>query len=298
MKPLPVAALLVGSVLVLSAATNTQLTARVTDLEARVTALEAIAWTTPPPSVTPSPAPSSTVSPTSAPPSTTPTSTPTSPWTQVFYDGFTTWDPSRYFVYPSTWTNSNGTGRYGAPVTSDGNHLRINLHTDATGTPRVAGIVPIPEGSLSARGDLPNMRVEFRIRADRMVGYKGVPLLWPMSGNWPTDGEINWPESHFDAQPRAFMHRQDGTSGSDQDYYSSPAGTTWQDWHTYVIEWRAGVSCEFFIDGTSIGKSTSRVPETPMHLVAQFETQLTQVKPDPSVSGYVEVDYLTVWVPS
>ena len=58
------------------------------------------------------------------------------------------------------------------------------------------------------------------------------------------------------------------------------------------------MSCEFFLDGVSIGKSTSRVPETPMHLVLQFETQLTQVKPDPSVSGYVEVDHLTLWVPA
>ncbi len=94
------------------------------------------------------------------------------------------------------------------------------------------------------------------------------------------------------------MHRQDGTSGSDQDYYTSPAGTTWQDWHTYVIEWRAGVSCEFFLDGVSIGKSTARVPATPMHLVMQFETQLTAEKPAASTSGYVEIDYLTVSVPS
>ena len=139
------------------------------------------------------------------------------------------------------------------------------------------------------------MRVEFRIRADRMLGYKGVPLLWPMSGTWPRDGEIDWPESEFDRTPAAFMHRQGATTGSDQDWYPAPAGTSWQDWHTYAIEWVSGTSAEFFIDGTSIGKSTSRVPNTPMHLVMQFETRLTTTPPDPAVNGYVEIDYLKVW---
>lgn len=215
--------------------------------------------------------------------------------TQVFYDDFPTWDPTLYFIYPPTWTNSNGTGRYGAPMTVENGILRILISTDATGTPRCAALCPLPEGSLSNRGDLPSMRVEYRLRADRMPGYKGVPLLWPMSGNWPTDGEINWPESHFDQQPRGFMHRQDGTSGSDQEYVLSPAGTSWQDWHTYVIDWKAGEACEFLIDGVSVALWTERVPETPMHLVMQFETQLTQAKPDPSVSGFVEIDYIRVW---
>ncbi len=119
------------------------------------------------------------------------------------------------------------------------------------------------------------MRVEFRIRADAIAGYKGVPLFWPMSGNWPTDGEIDFPESNFMDQPKAFMHHQDAALGADQDWYQTPTGTSWQTWHDYVIEWIPGIRCEFFLDGVSIGRSASRVPNSPMHLAMQFETGLS-----------------------
>jgi hypothetical protein len=218
-------------------------------------------------------------------------------WKQVFSDDFTTWDPSRYFVYPDPWTN-NYTGVYDPTIiSSDGSKLRLNLHT-RDGKPRIAAFCPVPTGSLSARGDLLGSRVEFRIRADLMPGYKGVPLLWPMSGVWPRDGEIDWPESSFDAQPKGFMHRQNATLGSDQDSWSSLTATRWLDWHTYALEWLPGVSMKAYQDAQLIKTVTDRVPTTAMHLVMQFETNLTMTAPDPAVSGYVEIDYLNVSVPA
>jgi hypothetical protein len=250
----------------------------------------------------PSIAPSPTIAPTpiitpSPTPTTQPTPIPSSSnlpsWTLVWNDEFTTWDSSKYFVYPNTWTN-HYTGHYDPSIiSSDGSKLRIFIHTDQY--PRIAAFCPVPPGSLSSRGDFLGLRVEFRIRADRMVGYKGVPLLWPKSGIWPRDGESDWPESSYDKQPAAFMHWQNATSGSQQDYYNSPTGTSWQDWHTYVNELKPGISDEFLIDGVSIGKSTSNVPNTPMHLVMQFETNLTWTLPDPAVQGYVEIENLKVW---
>ena len=147
------------------------------------------------------------------------------------------------------------------------------------------------------------MRYAFRIRADRMVGYKGVPLLWPLAGDRMLNGEIDSPESDFNnvdgagnpSTPMAFMNRVNATGPDDQDWYPTPAGTSWQDWHTYVVEWVPGVSVTYYIDGVRFGHSTSRVPNTPMHLVMQFETTLYGFVPDSTVRGYVQIAWLAVW---
>lgn len=235
----------------------------------------------------------------------TPTPTPDLPgWTLVFEDQFTTWDPSRYFIYPDPWTN-NFTGRYDPSIiSSDGSKLRLHLHT-RDGYPRIAAFCPIPTGSLSNRGDLNSMRVEFRIRADRMLGYKGVPLLWPMAGYtgpWP-DGEIDIYESDFELQPKAFIHHRGGTWQGDQDYLLTPTGTSWQDWHTVTLEWLSGTYANIWLDGVAYkpedgGSTMDRIPNVPLHLVMQMETRLNMTPPDPAVSGYVEIDYLKIWSPS
>jgi hypothetical protein len=49
------------------------------------------------------------------------------------------------------------------------------------------------------------------------------------------------------------MHRQNGTSGFDQDHYSSSA--KFPAWHTAVIEWKPNF-CRFILDGNIIGTST------------------------------------------
>jgi hypothetical protein len=129
-----------------------------------------------------------------------------------------------------------------------------------------------------------------------MVGFKGVPLLWPTAGNpWPKWGELDGPESSFDQVPRFFLHHQDATTGSDQESWTAPAGTSWQDPHVYRIEWVAGKSAAFLMDGQVIGKTTTRVPAGPMHHVSQWETEIGGGRPDPSVSGQVDIDYLRIW---
>lgn len=177
-------------------------------------------------------------------------------------------------------------------MSAAGGILNVHLAT-VNGTPRVAAFVPLPAGT-GPRGDMLGMRTELRIRADLMPGYKGVPLLWPNAdNNFPFWGEIDWPESDFANQPRAYMHRQGATTVNDQDTYTSLTGTTWQQWHTYVLEWVPGVSAAFYEDGTLIGRSTSRVPAGPMHWVLQFETSLSTV-PAAATQGNVQIDYLQV----
>ena len=70
----------------------------------------------------------------------------------------------------------------------------------------------------------------------------------------------------------------------------SPSG----DWHTYSMEWTPN-GCEFFIDGKSIGKSTSRIPNTPMRFVCQNETKLNSTYPAHRAVARVYFDSFKAW---
>jgi beta-glucanase (GH16 family) len=279
------------------------LEARLTALEARVTQLEA-AWTAAPtPSATASPAPTAsataapTPTPTANPPTptaTAPSSTPLPGWALLFRDDFDTLDTSRYFGYPSTWGDTryqrgdtvNG-GKYTGldSLSVSGGILTIRLYRDANDQPRSAAFIP------TVVGDQLYGRYEVRFRSSlRATGWKVAWLQWPASGVWPRDGEIDFPEGNLTGTISAFMHRQGATSGGDQDAYST--GVTFEAWHTAVIEWTP-TRCEFFLDGVSIGRSTSRIPNTPMHAVYQSETALDGSIP--ASEAAMQIDYISIW---
>ncbi len=141
-------------------------------------------------------------------------------------------------------------------------------------------------------GDQTYGRYAIRFRADAVKGYKAAWLLWPKSGTWPRDGEIDFPEGNLDQKISAFMHRQGATAGSDQDAYNTQS--TFTSWHTAVIEWGPGQT-RFLLDGTVIGTSTSRIPNTAMHWVIQTETALDGTTPADSAQGHVQIDWVAVW---
>jgi hypothetical protein len=139
-------------------------------------------------------------------------------------------------------------------------------------------------------------RFAVRFKADLVHHYKTAWLLWPDSGNWPYDGEIDFPEGNLDGGVCAFMHRKGATSGSDQDAYCTSvpeAGV----WHTAVIEWTASAT-SFYLDGTLIGRSTSRIPNTPMHWVLQTETDTDGIAPTTADHGHVLVDWVAAYQPA
>src|SRR5688572_8694934 len=75
-------------------------------------------------------------------------------WVSVHRNDFTTWDPSKYVLYQASWPDTDeqikaGAGGFYTPsnITSDGSKLRIRLHTDSTGIPRVAAFVVRPDGA-------------------------------------------------------------------------------------------------------------------------------------------------------
>jgi hypothetical protein len=81
---------------------------------------------------------------------------------------------------------------------------------------------------------------------------------------------------------KAFMHRQNGTSGSDR-------GAT-----RLRPDCLSGTPRSSILDGNIVGTSTSRVPNTPMHWVLQCETELNSTYPAPSAVANVHVDYARV----
>jgi hypothetical protein len=224
-------------------------------------------------------------------------------WNQVFANDFNTnvslgdFPGSAYGNEFSVYADNtpDTAGQQGAPsryepsqvISVSNGLLNLYLHT-ANGTPMGAAILPtIPGNHLYGKYTV-------RFRSDSLEGFKVAWLLWPDDGVWPGNGEIDFPEGDLSGSISAFMHHQGATSGSDQDAYSSPA--TFTSWHTASIEWTPD-SVNFILDGKSIGTSTTRIPDTPMHWVLQTESCLTSC-PAASTAGNLQIDWVTAYTRS
>ena len=252
---------------------------------------------------TPNPTPTRTPSPTATPqvtPRPTSTPEPTAPpppgWDQIFRDDFATplsegqFPNAKWNAYPYGWMDSPRNGNYDPSIVSVHDGM-MDIHIRTTnGVHRVACLAPKFAGS--NWGAQLYGRYEIRAKADSMHGYKGAWLLWPESEVWPRDGEIDFPEGGFDGNISGFMHRQGGTSPGDQDAYST--NYVWTTWHTFVTEWTTAY-VKFYIDGTLIGKSTSRIPNTRMGMRIQNETTDAGFEPADNVSGHILIDHVAVW---
>lgn len=238
-------------------------------------------------------------------------------WVQIFADDFTTNVPlgqfpaavsSKWHAYPYPWPDTakkypNGTNEGGTywpekTVSIHDGVMDIWLHTE-NGVHLVAAPMPLIVGPGDVWAGQLYGRYAVRFKVDSAIPkYKQAWLLWPRSDTHPRDGEIDFPESDFDAGSNiyAFMHRQNGSSGSDQDYYDSGVDVVGSGWHTVVTEWGPS-SCKFILDGRVIGNSTSRIPNTPMRYVIQTETWLGSGDPDDATQGHVLIDWVTIYRP-
>lgn len=172
--------------------------------------------------------------------------------------------------------------------------MNLHLHTE-NGISMVSAPEPKLPGAVGSEGGLLYGRYVIRFKADPVQGYKTAWLLWPDSENWPQDGEIDFPEGRLDGTICAYLHRQNGTSGGDQDEYCTQ--TTYTSWHTAIIEWLP-TRLSFILDGQTIGISTSCIPNTPMHWVIQTETAPDGATPSDTASGNVQIDWVAVYIPS
>jgi len=228
-------------------------------------------------------------------------------WHQVFADNFSTNVPLGQFPaavssswgasYPDGWNDTTGHGTYmpSKVVSISGGLMSLYLHT-VNGVHMVAAPVPSLNGP-GSEGGLVYGRFVVRFRADAVQGYKTAWLLWPDSEVWPRDGEIDFPEGDLTGTMSAYVHHQGATdtSGADQAAFNTSARYT--SWHTATITWLpTGVT--FQLDGQTIGTTTSRIPDTPMHLVLQTETSTDAAPPPNSASGRVQIDWITAYSPS
>jgi hypothetical protein len=256
-----------------------------------------------PPTTEPAPTPTPTPTPTPAPSPSYPGFSASPIFTEDFTTDcaegeFVSKYGSRWALYNDGWQDTSKKGRYNTKnISVAGGVATIRMFTSSTADssgvfrPQVCAAQPKINGST----DLYQLygRYEYRIKADAVDGYKVAWLLWPRSGVWPRDGEIDFPEADLNGGTvSAFMHRQNGSSGSDQDHFGS--AVTLKDWHTYALEWTPN-RCEFFIDGKSIGKSTSRIPNTPMRFVCQNETELNSTFPAKTAVAKVYIDSFKTW---
>jgi beta-glucanase (GH16 family) len=156
-----------------------------------------------------------------------------------------------------------------------------------------AALVPTIPGARGRDGGQLYGRYVIRFRTDPVPGYKMVILLWPDSGNWPTDGEIDFPEANLNSNIWGHVHHQGGTSGNDQTGFRTSVMYA-RGWHTAAINWLPG-KVILQLDGRTIGTTTTRVPNTRMHLVIQAETSTDGSVPTPSAAGNFQIDWLVVY---
>jgi len=268
------------------------------------------------PTRTPPPPPSPTVDPSGEP-------TPVGDlpgWRQIFIDdfgqdvalgSFPAAVSAKWTAYPNTYKDTSKNGVYWPQKTisiKDG-LMDMWLHTETiNGVATHLVSAPIPKlpstdpavSSWTVSSGLTYTaqtygRYAMRFRADPLPQYKTAWLLWPKSGVWPRDGEIDFPEGNLNGTICAFMHRQNGTSGSDQD--GACSGATYPTWHTAVIEWTPTI-CRFILDGKVILAPTSRIPSNPMRWVLQTETALSGGPPANSTAGHVQVDWVAAYAPA
>lgn len=224
-------------------------------------------------------------------------------WRQVFTDDFTTPVPlgqfpsavsTKWWAYPDGWPDTTGRGVYSPSrvVSIADGVMRLHLHTEG-GVTRVAAPVPKVAGAPHSNGQRYG-RYTVRFRADVLPGYKLAWLLWPDSEAWPADGEINFPEGDVGGRICAFLHHRGATSGLIQDQHCTTARS--DAWHVATIEWTP-TAATFLLDGETVGRSTSRIPDSSMHWVLQTETALRGPAPDEADAGDVEIDWVAIYAP-
>jgi len=225
-------------------------------------------------------------------------------WRQVFADDFTQSVPLGRFpaAVRSAWrgTYRDGTldtaktGAYMPTQVVSINHglLNIHLHT-SHGVPLGAALLPTIPGATGRDGGQLYGRYVLRFRTDPVPGYKLAILLWPDSGRWPRDGEIDYPEANLNSNIWGHVHHQNGTSINDQTGFSSPVLAA-HGWHTAAINWTPG-KVTLQLDGRTVGATGTHIPNTPMHLVIQAETYTDGTIPPPSAAGNIQIDWLVVY---
>lgn len=226
-----------------------------------------------------------------------------SSWKIAFSDVFGTLCPKGSFLktytnwtgYPTDYHTTDGSGHYdpnqvSVVKTEDGRQV---MDVECKPGPNKTNVSAAMYPRVTSPGSL-GMRIEQRIRVVGGVeGWHIANLLWPKSEKWPQDGEIDYYECGASSnEVSCFVHRQNATSGSDQTVFNKTLDQS--KWHVVAVEWKAGKSVKWFVDGLQVGSTmTNRVPSTKMRLVLQIESSGA-----PKAITHVQYDWIKVHFPA
>ncbi len=215
--------------------------------------------------------PSSSSSPTR--PTTDPTATPTTPATDGTqaavlnrWGAVVAGDEFNYVGVPNQakWKVYNSPGH-------GGNGLRKPSQVAVNGVRlRISGTAAGTTGGMSAKFDRRKYgRWETRMKVSaRDPEYHPVLILWPDSGNWPCDGEIDYAEGTGNPQVMNFFHHYSC------DNRQTHAGKTLDatQWHNYAVEW-TDKAIVGYLDGVEWFRDSnpSHQPPGPMHQTIQLD---------------------------
>jgi hypothetical protein len=170
-------------------------------------------------------------------------------------------------------------------VSAGGGVMQYYVHTE-NGLPRTAAEEPKIGGRVNSQL-YGRYTVRFRV-IEPTPGYGNAWLLWPTSENW-SEGEVNWPEGHFNGT--AFMYTHNLTGHPKENAFAQDSGIKMSSgWHTATIEWRPG-RIRFLMDG-QMWETTDGVPVHPMRWVLQTESR--GGKPTATATARVQMDWVTI----
>ncbi|TGB13871.1 glycoside hydrolase family 16 protein [Streptomyces sp. MZ04] len=213
---------------------------------------------------------------------------------RAYCDGLSGAVRANWWAYPKGWPDtatqrSYPVGGFYDPASTvwiSGGQMHIRMWRAASGPVHSAAVVP-----KKLMGQKYG-RYEERWRVSKAAaGYKSAHLLWPVSNDACPNCEIDFPEGNWTGGVYGFAHHLNSLGG-DQDAYD--AHTTWTAWHTTVIEWKPG-RVTFAIDGRTVGRSTTAVPNTAMSWDIQNETALEGRAPAPHTSAQMDIAYVKGW---
>jgi hypothetical protein len=215
---------------------------------------------------------------------------------------------SKFTFYPDTWNSTwggkTGTDTSGNPVTIQAKYYpsktiyfeescaKIYHHSENIGGVMTAlGASIKPKNPSGVYNFGPYMRWQFRMRATGVTAspsyFHWVPLGID-SNNWPSNGELDWPEGDISSAVAGNYHPAASTNITQ--HVSS--GEDPSAWNIYTVEWTPG-RMKWWTNSALRLNTTDRVPTGPLSFVFQHET--TNVQPDSATTGTIEIDWIAMW---
>lgn len=186
-------------------------------------------------------------------------------------------DATKWNVYDSAGHAGNGIR---SPLQATVNGTALNIDGTADGT--TAG--------MSAKfANQKYGRWESRIKASGDDEYHMVSILWPDSGNWPCDGEVDYAETTGDWSVVKFFQHYSCSNSQTQ---ASKAIDVTQ-WHNYAVDWSPS-GMVGYIDGVKWFEDNDPTHQPPgsMHQTLQLDWF-----PDSTTdgTGNMQVDWVRVY---